>query len=115
MALTTTWNSGEVYMFARFKLIVLLIAILALTSSCGFEPSQEYTIKYVIFYPNHNDTVTAKSNLGFNWGGGHGSNYVNGYNYGAGMFKSVYTEYSGSSPVKVLSYTSRELPKKQQN
>lgn len=78
------------------KIILLIFA--ALLISCEHE-NRTYTLKYVVFYPNYNDTVTITSDTKFYWGCDRGNNYIKK----GGITGSDY--YAGSAPYKILEYT----------
>lgn len=78
-------------------LTILLIAILF--SSCGDKEDKIYTLKYVVFYPNYNDTVIISNSRGYCFGSDRGTNYIR-----IGSPVGI-TEYENSAPYKVISYT----------
>lgn len=82
----------------KTKKIFLIALVLISTMSCTSD--KIYTIKYVVFYPNYNDTVTDTNDNTYYWNSSKGTNYIKI----GGMTGS--TVYSGSAPYKVLSCTS---------
>ena len=83
------------------KLILILLTILTL-NSCTEDKSKTYTLKYVVFYPNYNDTVEVKSTYRFRFNSVHGSNYID---TGDTIYDQV---YNNSAPYKILNYTVKE-------
>ncbi len=76
------------------KIALLIFTILLM--SCE---DRTYKLKYVVFYPNYNDTVTLTSTTEFYWGSQKGTNYIKK----GSLTGSDY--YSGSAPYKILQYT----------
>ena len=78
------------------KKILVLLIITILLISCSQNKSKTYTLKYVVFYPNYNDTVTVSGFKRYHWGGDRGSNYI---------YSGSISIYDNSAPFKILSYT----------
>ena len=72
---------------------------------CNEDESKTYTLKYVVFYPNYNDTVTVTNHGGYYWNSDRGTNYIKNESITG---RNV---YSGSAPYKILSYTLEETNK----
>jgi hypothetical protein len=84
------------------KLLVSLFLIGLI--GCEYDdPNVTYTLKYVVFYPNYNDTLIATNHRGFFWSCDRGNNYIKN----GSTMTSAKTLYSGSAPYKILSYTKR--------
>lgn len=80
------------------KIILLLFIIFTL--SCREEdPSITWTIKYVVFYPNHMDTMVHSGHTPYYWSSDRGSNYIKKWDITGPDI------YNGSAPYKILSYT----------
>lgn len=81
------------------KLLIVLLIVLGL-SSCTEDKSKTYTLKYVVFYPNYNDTVEVVSNDPINDQSTKGTNSI-----WTGCCKYY---YNNTAPYKILSYTVKE-------
>lgn len=80
----------------------LLILLMIFFLSCKRE-NKIYTLQYVVFYPNYRDTQTVSSTSNYYWFSQEGTNYIK-RNSITGI-----TVYSGSSPYKIISYTSKDI------
>lgn len=82
------------------KILLILTIFLLSIVSCS---DNTYYLKYVVFYPNYNDTVSV-SNVGegYYWNCDRGNNYIK-----EGSITGP-TVYAGSAPYKILSYTYTE-------
>ena len=84
------------------KLLVSLFLIGLI--GCEYDdPNVTYTLKYVVFYPDFNDTIIAQNHKGFYWFSQEGTNSIKN----GPSITSPRTLYSGSAPYKILSYTKR--------
>jgi len=81
------------------KKLILMILVLISIVSCN--SNKIYTLKYVVFYPNYNDTITISNDDEYYWNSDRGTNYIK-----EGSITGP-TVYTGSAPYKILSYTSK--------
>lgn len=81
------------------KYLLLILIILLSFSACNKDTKELYTLKYVIFYPNHTDTIITTCNCEFIWGSDRGSNYIKRHSI------TGQTIYDNSAPFKILNYT----------
>lgn len=77
----------------------IILWLLILLNSCE---NKTYYLKYVVFYPSHNDTVEVSNTSGYYWGSNRGSNYIK---EGSITGNSI---YNGSAPYKIISYEYEE-------
>ena len=79
-------------------LILLLICILSFVS-CG--EGDNYYVKYVVFYPSYNDTISSVYRL-------HSAPYVSSYQGSNRIEGRGGTIYQTSAPIKLLDYRKLE-------
>ena len=88
------------------KTLIKLAIVLCFLSACSSKGDNDttYTLTYVIFYPNHSDTIVVSSNIGYQWYSSQGTNYIHEvHKYSSSSSgKSIYVN---TAPFKVLSYT----------
>jgi len=87
------------------KLIIGLFVLFLLNSCESDNLNKNWELKYIIFYPNNNDTVIAINHRGFYWGSNNGTNYIKN---GPSITSSEYL-YNANSPYKIIYYISYEL------
>lgn len=85
------------------KKILVILAIISIFLSCSDNNKTVYTLKYVVFYPNHQDTVIVSNTKGYYWNSDRGTNYIKEGSITGDMV------YSNSAPYKILSYTEKQL------
>lgn len=73
-------------------------------STSNKETDKEYTLTYVVLYPNYRDTVTVKNSCGYYYGCDRGVNYIKG--------NDASYVHESSAPFKVLRYKSRIVKSK---
>lgn len=78
----------------------LLIFIVCIGLYSCEKENKVYTLKYVVFYPNHADTVVVESTDYFNWFTFEGTNQINN---GSTII------YKNTAPFKILSYTVKKI------
>ena len=85
------------------KRFILMVFILISIISCN--SNKIYTLEYVVFYPNYNDTITISNDDEYYWSSDRGTTYIK-----EGSITGS-TVYKGSAPYKILSYTSKQKEK----
>lgn len=81
---------------------LLAIALMLFFFSCKRE-NKIYTLQYVVFYPGYRDTQTVSGSGEYYWFSQEGTNYIKRSSVTGSRI------YSGSSPYKIISYTSKNL------
>lgn len=88
------------------KKVFLFLLFLMFLTSCEIEdPNTTWELKYVVFYPNFNDTVIITNHKGFYWSSDRGSNYIKD-----GPSITSLDIYHGSAPYKIIYYKKYKTP-----